>query len=148
MTTMNGAFPVERPDTPRAAVACPAAPLPTLATGALPERMAVLVRDGVHREQVEALLDRLDREGHDVRVLGERLGSVRCSDGTRLPVDASLRRWPAWYFDRVVRCASQPGEPARLTQMEAGFLKPGEDASAVPLQCLPWPQEAPVSSMH
>lgn len=148
MTTMDWVFPVERPDAARPAVARPSSDLPLPLAGALPERIAVLVRDGVHREQVEAALDQLDRDGHDVRVLGERLGSVRCSDGSRLSVDASLRRWPAWYFDRVLRFASQPGEPSRLTQLEAGFVKPAEDASAVPLICLAWPQPADAPHVH
>lgn len=145
---MNGAFPVERPQTSCAALSRTAPELPAVQTGPLPERIAVLVRDGVHREQTEALLEQLDRRGHDVRVLGERLGSVRCSDGTRLPVDASLRRWPAWHFDRLLRCASQHGESSRLTQLEAGFVRPGDGASAVPLQCLPWPQATDPASMH
>jgi putative intracellular protease/amidase len=148
MTTLDNLFAIERPETALAATPRPAAPTTLTLAGALPERIAVLVRDGVHREQIESTLEQLDRAGHDVRVLAERLGSVLCHDGSRLPVDASLRRWPAWHFDRVLRFASSSAEPVRLTTQEAAFVKPGEGASAVPLHCLDWPQQPKAACMH
>lgn len=148
MTTLDNPFTTERPETALAATSRPALPAHLPLAGDLPERIAVLVRDGVHRAQVESILEKLDRAGHDVRVLAERLGSVLCHDGSRLPVDASLRRWPAWHFDRVLRFANSPGEPLRLTTQEAAFVKPGEGASAVPLLCLAWPQPAQAACMH
>lgn len=107
-----------------------------------PQRIALLVRDGVHRAQVEGLMKMLDLHGHDTRVLADRLGSVLCSDGSRLAVDASLRRWPAWYFDSAVRFSGAEAAGERLTVAEAAFLQPASDGSTVPLTRLPWPVTA------
>jgi hypothetical protein len=148
MTTLDAPFTLERSESALAAAPRLALPAMPVLAGASPERIAVLVRDGVHREQVEAALEQLDRDGHDVRVLAERLGSVLCHDGSRLPVDASLRRWPAWHFDRVLRFANSSAEPLHLTTQEAAFVKPGEGASAVPLHCLDWPLTARAARMH
>ena len=106
------------------------------------QRIALLVRDGVHRAQVEGLIKLLELRGHDTRVLAERLGSVLCSDGSRLAVDASLRRWPAWYFDSAVRLSGAGPEQGRLTAAEAAFLAPASDGSTLPLTRLPWPASA------
>jgi len=106
------------------------------------QRIALLVRDGVHRTQVEGLIKLLDLRGHDIQVLSDRLGAVLCSDGTRLPVDASLRRWPAWHFDQVVRLSGADAAGARLTAAEVAFLQPAAGGAVVPLTRLPWPVTA------
>ena len=82
---------------------------PALSLMALPgeggiktRKIAILVADGVEPESITALLGALTDAGAVPRLLGSRLGTVRCVDGEDLEVDATLENSPSVLFDALV----------------------------------------------
>lgn len=72
--------------------------------------IAVVVHDGMSHEAFERTMSGLQAKGQtQIDVIGRRLGSVLCSNGQRVAVDATLRRWRGSFFDVVYVMHAQEG---------------------------------------
>lgn len=72
-------------------------------TGAIKGRqVALLVSDGVHAADVLAAMQALKAEGVHTKVLAAHMGNVLASDGSTLPVDATLEGSPSITVDAVI----------------------------------------------
>lgn len=65
-------------------------------------RVAVLVADGAHSDEVEQIKQELTKRGASPVLLGPRDGSVRASDSGHVAVDAQLHTEASVLFDAVI----------------------------------------------
>jgi catalase len=97
---------------PRAMKQAPKAEIsasPALSLKALPgngsiatRKIAIVLADGVDADPITELIAALNGAGAVTRLLGSRLGTVRCEEGEPLEVDATLENSPAVLFDALV----------------------------------------------
>jgi catalase len=91
--------------------------------GIATRKVAILLADGMEGALVSSFQEKLTAAGAVIRLLGVRLGSVTCADGSRIQADATLENSPAVLFDGMVL----PGGNAAQRLSEAGqtleFLK-------------------------
>ena len=78
-------------------------------------RVALLVADGCHAQELKALADRLTAEGAVPRFVGPMLGLVAGADGDAIEVDLGLNIAPSVLFDAVVL----PGGADAVGQLQA-----------------------------
>jgi catalase len=92
--------------------------------GVQTRKVAILVADGCDGVAVQALAERLTKEGAVPRLVGLKLGSVDTLSGDPLDVDTSIEATPGVLYDAV---ALPDGEQAAKTLAAAGpaleFLK-------------------------
>lgn len=73
--------------------------------------IAVVVHDGMSHASFVQTMAELDAKGQtQIYIVGKRLGSVLCSNGQRVDVDATLRRWRGSFFDVVYVMHAHEGE--------------------------------------
>ena len=88
-------------------------------TGIRTLKVALLVADGVDAGPLQAACDALGRKGAVARLVGPRLGSFRCTDGSEVEAHTTLAAEPGFLFDAVVLPAGPEAVEALLKQRAA-----------------------------
>jgi OOP family OmpA-OmpF porin len=96
-----------------------------------PRRVAIVVRDGMDYALFTRTLREMERDDKaEIYVLGLRLGSVRCDNGNRVAVDATLRRWPGTRFDMVCVMHARDARTMKSALIEEVFVRAAQCAGA------------------
>jgi len=94
--------------------------------------VAVVVREGMNYKLFTQTLHDLERdEEAEIYVLGLRVGSVCCDNGSRVPVDATLRRWPGARFDEICVMHANDARSMKSALVEEVFVRAAQCAGAV-----------------
>ncbi|MGC4060942.1 MAG: OmpA family protein [Aquabacterium sp.] len=78
----------------------------------------------------------------EIYVLGLRVGSVCCDNGSRVAVDATVRRWPGARFDMVCVMHANEARPVKSALIEEVFVRAAQCAGAT-VRHVPMPAAMP-----